>query len=150
MIQSAQDWVRSYLDGLGYSSLYELTDAYPDGSDVSPLTLTNVVVSMGNRQAGRDAELGGPAAIEPVTLLIDVLGKDQRIGENIAGHVKDLTESGRLFPLNDYAAGGAFVKNLYIRSSFLNRVYVGDPSPWQQYWHIVSLTVEDDYNRPMM
>lgn len=148
LTRSLEDYIKSFLNGAGYSGLFEFKYEYPHDRS-NPLETTIVVFSHDQTEEVRDGEIGGPLALEPVTYNVDVLGKDQRFGRNIASLIKQKLDSGEPIPLFDYDGDPPLQIDVipYVDAAVHSRVRFANPLPWQQHWNVVTFTVTLEYNR---
>ena len=148
LTQSLQDYISAFLNGAGYSSLYEFEDVYPQDRQ-SPLDKTIVVLGHDQSESIVDGELGGPFTFEPITYICDVLGSDHRMGRNIASLLKEKLESGEPIPLNDYSNNTPVeVDSIpYVEGAIHSRLRFPSPKIWQQHWNVVTFTITLEYNR---
>jgi hypothetical protein len=148
ILQSLQDYVAAFLDANGFAGKYVFEDEYPSDRQ-TPLRSNIVVMSHDSSFGAENVELGGPLTEEPMTFLVDVLGKSARYGQNIASLIKQKLESGEPIPVQDYSTASASTVDYipYVDSALHQRIRFQDPAPWQQFWNTVAFTIRYEYNR---
>jgi hypothetical protein len=149
--QSLKDYVKTYLDSVGYSTKYEMRDAYPSDRN-SPLDKTIIVCSLDGAGPARNIEIGGPLTSKTYVFMFDVLGADERYGMNIATLIAEKLEDGENVPLYDYSTSVPvqFDEMHEPRTVTYSRVNFASPEPWQQFWHLASATYLYEYNRSFL
>lgn len=147
VMQSAQIRLRAYLDSIGYASLYEMREVYPD-KDTDPPQAT-IVASMPEQDAAEDREIGGPLVGKRRLLLFDVIGRSESVGQNVANHVMECFESQAPLVLYDFSSDDPDpIDAIVIDNVIQNRLYFTNAAPWQEHWFTVTVAFDDEFNRP--
>lgn len=147
IVQSTQELIKAVLDADGLLGQYEMVDAYPANS-ADPLSKSMIVVSLSENDPARSLELGGPLVGVRRKMMIDVLAPSEAAAVNIVGYLTGVVFGmGTRVPFLDFGVRPpVVVDSIAVDNVVSNRNFFSNPRPWQEHWHSVLVSLEDEFN----
>lgn len=152
VVQSAQNFVRSGLDALGYvNGKVYMRDAFPTAEErTSELEVTTVATGYSFDDGGTFVELGSDLLMRTYTIEFWTFGLTPEYGQNVAHVIRGLFEENFLMPLQDIRqSGDPVIDQLQVaepRGVMVTRQIANDPRPWDMNVWTTTVKLEDFYS----